>query len=159
MKLFPYDTIGIAEIPDIADRILDEYFRITSKLGIRACLIYGVCLGFVRDGDYLAVDNDLDVAAIVNEEKWIALTQAMVGNGFEQKDVFPLDQHTHFVKDRILVDVFWRKAKGFYSEFESIECKGKSYPVPAPIDEYLTAVYGGNWRVDDPENHGIGYEG
>lgn len=157
MKLFPYDTVGPAAAVNEADKILNEYFQITGKLGIRACLIYGLCLGFVRDGAYLAVDNDLDVAAIVNEEEWIALTQTMIRNGYEQKDVFPLDQHTHFVKNRILIDIYWRKAKGFYAQFETVRYKGKMYSVPYPIDKYLTAVYS-NWRVDDPGNDGKVYE-
>ena len=157
MKLMPYGIIEPAANPGIADRILDEYFQIVWELGLKSCLSGGVCLGFVRDGGYLPGDNDLDVIANVDKGLCCILAQAMIRRGFEQRDDFPETKdeapHTHFIKDGILVDVVWWGGGGFFAEFRSVGYKGKSYPIPTRVDEYLTASYG-DWRVKNPNHEG-----
>lgn len=153
IKLFPYGIVSPATISDVADRILDEYFQITGQLGIKSCLALGLCLGIVRDGAYLGGDNDLDVIAIVNQQEQIALTDAMVGNGYMRGLYFPEKNNAHFVKNRILVDIYFRTAAGFYAELGSVNYKGKTYPVPLQFDKYLTACYA-NWRI--PGDYGAG---
>jgi hypothetical protein len=154
---FPYGVLSPALIPDIADRALDEYMAITAGLGIRSAVTLGTCLGFVRDREYLKGDNDIDVCAIVTAEERAFLTYRLIQAGFLMGRTYP-SNNTHFVKDEILLDVFWRKAEGFYSEFGQAEHGGKQYPVPARIDEYLTACYG-DWRTDNPDHPGSVYEG
>jgi len=153
IKQFPYGIVSPAMIPEVADNILDEYFSITGQLGIKACLALGLCLGFVRDGAYPNGDNDLDVIAIVNQQERIALTDAMIGKGYMQGHYFPEKENAHFVKSRILVDIYFRTAVGFYAELGSVNYKGKPYPIPLQCDKYLTACYS-NWRI--PEDQGAG---
>lgn len=156
MKTFPYGVIGPSTAPDIADRILDEVSSIAGKMGIKLCLACGLCLGFVRDGAYLEGDNDLDMIAIADDRERFNLSNALISAGFMQGWSFEW-QATHFVKDRILVDIVWRKREGFYSEFGSVKYKGKTYPIPCRIDEYLIACYG-RWE-DKNDRHESKYEG
>jgi hypothetical protein len=153
LKQFPYGIVSPATIPDVADRILDEYFQITGRMGIKSCLALGLCLGIVRDGAYLGGDNDLDVIAVVNQQEQIVLTDTMIGNGYEQGLYFPEKNNAHFIKGRILVDVYFRTAAGFYAELGSVNYKGKTYPVPLQFDKYLTVCYS-SWRI--PSDQGAG---
>lgn len=156
-KEFPYGVHEPARVPDIADRVLGEYLTITAGLGIRAAVILGTSLGFVRDHEYLPGDNDIDVVAIVEDELDRAfLTKRLIRAGFLMGRSYKA-ANTHFVKDEILLDVFWRKADGFYAEFGAAEHRGTQYPVPAKIDKYLTACYG-DWETDNPDHPGSVYE-
>lgn len=157
-KQYPYGVHAPALIPEVADRVLDEYMAITAGLGIRAAVILGTALGFVRDHEYLPGDNDIDVVAIVEDHiDRSYLTYRLIQAGFLMGRSYHAT-NTHFVKDEILLDVFWRKAEGFYAEFGAAEHRGKQYPVPALIDKYLTACYG-DWEKDDPDHPGSVYQG
>lgn len=149
MKYHPYGTIDPFLRVDIADNILDEVFRITSELKIRAFLMIGLCLGFVRNGGYIEGDNDLDIGVICDEGKKDRLIALLKENGFSQGKSYR-HHNTHFHKDKILVDIYFLEAKRFYSSFGSVQYKGKSYPVPNPIEEYLNTCYS-NWKVKEDE--------
>ena len=151
MKRHPYGIVDPFLQADIADVILDEFFQIAEQLKIRACLAYGLCLGFVRDGTYINGDNDLDIIVVSNGKEKIKLIDALEKNGFTRGRSFSSPyNNTHFHKDRILVDIYFRELKKFYSNFDSVQYKGKIYPTPSPIEEYLSACYS-NWRVKENE--------
>ncbi len=150
-KKHPYGIIDPSIIPEIADKVLDEFLRITEQLKIRACLAAGLCLGFVRDGGYIDGDNDLDVIAICTGDERDKLTGILMEYDFVPGRSFPSPHNNaHFHKNRILVDVFFRKEKRFYFRFESIRYKEKLYPVPSPVEEYLNICYT-NWKVREGE--------
>jgi len=157
MKQFPYGVQSPADTPEVAKAILSEYFAITAGLGIRACVIYGVCLGFYRDGEFPAGDNDIDVVAVVDDDLDRAfVTKRLVAHGFLMGRTYA-PQNTHFVKDGILIDVYWRKPEGFYSEFAGVDYHGTAFPIPARIEEFLVACYGDDWRT--PQDKGSVYIG
>ena len=60
-KWMPYLTKEPSKIPDVADRLLNEFFQTIGGLKLRSCLAFGLCLGFVRDKAYIPGDNDLDL--------------------------------------------------------------------------------------------------
>ena len=149
MKHHPYGTIDPFLQIDIADNILDEVFRITGELKIRTFLMIGLCLGFVRDGGYIEGDNDLDIGVICNEGEEDRLISLLKENGFSQGESYR-HNNTHYHKNKVLVDIYFLEAKGFYSNFDSVQYKGKSYAVPSPIEEYLSTCYS-NWKVKEGE--------
>jgi len=157
-KGFPYGIKEPSGIADAADRVLDEYFEITGLLKLGACLAYGLCLGFVRDGKYIPGDNDLDVVAITPTNSPIPdLSEALIKRGFERGEIFPPPaNNVHFHKDDILLDIFFRKPEGFYTAFDKVMYRGKVYPVPCPVEDYLKACYT-NWKVkmDEAGKYGI----
>jgi hypothetical protein len=156
-KIFPYGIVEPSKAPEIADNILNEVFNITESLGIHSCLAYGLCLGFIRDGAYISGDNDLDIIVVIDNDKTLPdLYNSLIDNNFTIKQRFPPPMYnTHFVKDNILLDIFPRKAEGFYKEFSEVEYKGTKYPVPHPVDEYLSKCYN-NWTEKEEEDGKIG---
>ena len=150
-KKHPYGIVDPSIIPETADKILDDFFQITEQLKIRSCLAAGLCLGFVRDGGYIDGDNDLDVVAICVGDKKDKLINTLKEHNFSLGRSFPPPHNNaHFHKDKILIDIFFREAKRFYSEFESVQYKGKLYPIPSPIGEYLSTCYT-NWKIKEDE--------
>ena len=142
-KVFPYGIKAPQTIPKVADMILDEYFEVMGELDIRGCLAYGLCLGFVRDGGYIKGDNDLDVVVLLDDKATRdKLHVALSTRGYLMGGQFPPpDNNSHYVRDNILLDIFIRKPEGLYKEFGSVTYKGKEYPVPHPVEDYLAACY------------------
>lgn len=146
MKKHPYGIIDPSLQVDLADNILDEFFQITRQLKIKAFLVFGLCLGFVRDGRYIDGDNDLDVGVICNEAERKMLFDSLKYNNFRKGRSYRYN--THFHKNKVLIDIFFLEAKGFYSSFDSVQYKGKAYPVPHPVKEFLSACYS-NWKIKE----------
>jgi hypothetical protein len=144
---FPYGVVEPAKNQENANRVLRDYFNIAGKLGIRTCLAYGTCLGLVRDGGYIPGDNDIDVIATIPMVT-PDLADALKGNGFERGMTFtyPTTSNTHFHRDEVLLDIFFREPKGFYKEFDKVKYENKYYPVPHPVGDYLSECYT-HWKV------------
>ncbi|NIO88037.1 MAG: hypothetical protein GTN53_46080 [Candidatus Aminicenantes bacterium] len=140
MKEQPYGTVSPFSRPATADKVLDQFFDMTRELKIKAFLMYGLCLGFYRDGGYINGDNDLDVGVICSERKRKKLLASLKEGGFTQGELFRRNMHFH--KDRILVDLHFRESNGgLYSTLKNIGYKDKEYPAPHPIEPYLAACY------------------
>lgn len=154
MKEHPYGIIDPSKMPEVADRVLDEFFQITKRLKIKACLAYGLCLGFVRDKEYIEGDNDLDVIAVCNEEEKSKLVGFLEQNGFNQGRSFRHKNrdNIHFHKDKILIDIHFREPKWSYSNFESIQYKKRTYFVPHPVEKYLKLCYS-NWGIKEDQTN------
>jgi len=151
-EFFPYGIVCPATIPDVADHILDEFFAITGELGIRSCIAFGLCLGLYRDGAYIEGDNDLDVIVTIPPQD-TRLEEALRQHGFEMGAAHPAPAfNTHFHKERILLDVFWRPIGEFITvaDFDTVTYRGKQYPAPHPVEEYLARCYT-NWMVKSDE--------
>lgn len=155
MKPHPYGIIDPFLQVGVADNILNEFFQIAEQSKMKAFLLSGLCLGFVRDEGYIEGDNDLDIGVICNEKEKESLINLLKKNGFNQGKSYRHNS-IHFYKNKILVDIYFLESKGFFSNFDSVQYKGKIYPIPNPIEEYLTACYS-NWRIK--ENKATRYYG
>ena len=73
-------------------------------------IAYGNLLGLVREGHFLAHDNDLDYAISVNEgSPWEDLEKRLVANGFTKCRQFLIDGKVHeqsYCRDELTVDFF-----------------------------------------------------
>lgn len=142
MKWHPYGNIDPFEIPDAADRLLNEFFNISERLNIDTFLLYGTCLGFVRDGGYIPGDNDIDVGVL---DGFWPLADELVKNGFWP--VVTVRENSHFLKYGILLDIYFKfPSLRYLGSFDSVIYNTRSYPVPCPVDEYLKSLYG-NWMI------------
>lgn len=146
-------TKNPCDAKETADRVLDEFVKITESLNIRYFLAFGTCLGFVRDHGYTEGDNDIDVGVICSEEAFQRLTETLREHGFnpEYVDGFgrPMPMNRHFYKDNILLDIWHRfreSEKRYQQTFQKITYNGKEYNIPHPVEGYLESYYG-NWRV------------
>lgn len=144
----PYGNINPCDSVKIADRVLNEYFDTAIDLNIKAFLVYGTCLGFVRDGGYIQDDNDLDVGMLGDFDK---LKKELIKRGFSHKRDY--NHNSHFLKDGILLDVhfdFYKAFRKYLHRFETIAYKGNRFKVPFPITIYLEDLYD-DWRKRKPK--------
>lgn len=141
-KFHPYKNIDPFKIPEIADKLLNEYWDIAESLKIKTFLLEGTCLGFVRGDGYIVADNDIDVGILSGLEE---LTMELVKNGFINRRSY--GKNRHFLKYGILLDVWFSfYSRKFLQAFDMIIHNGKSYNIPHPFQEYLKARYG-NWEI------------
>lgn len=134
----------------IADNVLNEIFLIAKQLEITAFLIFGTCLGFVRDKGYIEGDRDLDIGMICKWEEKDVLIDTFKRNGFILKRTKAKRKHFNYYKNKILVDIWFKEPNKFYSDFDNIDYKGRKYLVPHPVEEYLSACYS-NWKVKEDQ--------
>ena len=147
IKWKPYGTVEPGEIPEVADRVLDEFFCIMRGLKLPAYLAFGLCLGFVRDKAYIPGDNDLDLVVLTQTGGLTPdVNEMLAKRGFARKNSYPMPSgNTHFVKDNILLDIYFRAGGEYYGTLGKVRYKGKVYDIPHNTDKYLTECYG-NWR-------------
>ena len=144
MRWHPYKNIDPFNVPEIAEKLLNEYWDIAEKLKIQTFLLCGTCLGFVRDGGFIIGDNDIDVGILGGLED---LAAKLIENGFVKKTMWP-GRNCHFLKYEILLDVTFGLPPQFLQTFDRVIYKDRAYNVPHPVEEYLTAFYG-NWKIRD----------
>jgi len=142
MQWHPYKNIDPFKIPEIADKLLNEFWAIAEALDTKPFLYYGTCLGFVRGGGYSYADNDIDVGVM---KDFGILSETLIHNGFERKKKFR--RNCHFLKYGILLDIFFIFIdQQFLQSFDEVVYKGKSYNVPHPVEDYLALRYG-DWKT------------
>ena len=147
-----WNSIAPSKQVEIADDILNEVFSIMKQLKIKTFLLFGTCLGFIRDSGYIQGDRDIDLGIIYNWKKKIDfLKQIFEANGFVVRRTIDKSKHVHFIKNRTWVDIFFFSGyEEFYSKFDYVQYKNKEYPVPHPVEKYLNRCYS-NWRVKEKE--------
>ena len=132
-----------------ADKVLKELFLITKHIGIKAFLVFGTCLGFIRDKGYIEGDHDLDIGVICEWKEKDVLKNALKANGFILKRSKPRSKHIIYGKGRVLIDLWFRTGfEKFYSKFDYVVYKRKRYLVPHPVEKYLRACYS-NWKAKE----------
>lgn len=133
-----------AEIPDVADAVLELFDDICRSLRIIYFLTAGTCLGFYRDKNYIRGDNDLDMRVMCTDEQFDSLLDALREAGFAPA-LEPGYERMHFRKDGILCDI--KRAVGTEFEFDTVYHNGWPYRIPHPVEDYLRRVYGEDWTT------------
>ncbi|MDQ3288186.1 MAG: LicD family protein [Pseudomonadota bacterium] len=147
-----------------------------SRMGRDPVLAYGTLLGAVRDGDFIAHDDDIDLlyrsratskAAV--EAELSSIKEELRGYGFRVTDLLPNSLNMHVMDPRsgTDMDVFpcWEEGGLLQMHMEGmkirgidpaivyptgrIEFLGRTFPVPAQPEAYLEHRYGPGWRVSD----------
>lgn len=151
MRKLNYGTMDPFLQVDSADKILNEVFQVTARIKMKAFLLFGLCLGFVRDGGYIEGDNDLDVGVICETKTDRQILAASLREKGFVHGTPRRNNNVHFRKNKVLVDIYFLKPEGFYNSFDAMEYKGKAYPVPHPVEKFLSACYS-NWRIKEGQS-------
>ena len=152
-----------------ADEVL-RLLKSTVEVGFfNLVLLRGTCLGFVRDGDFIERDNDIDIGILSNhqectpEEKGF-VTEKLLKAGFKcpNHSILAGEEHWWAHNDCMLICIRWIfefpecpnfKLLRFLKSFDEVTYNGEPYNIPHPVEDYLAyfyppSLYGGkDWRT------------
>jgi hypothetical protein len=171
-KPWPFKPIGESN----AKNVLEEGCEVLKGLGLNYWLSAGTALGLYRDKGFIPHDTDIDIGicfneSFVNKNQGIIgdIIKNFYGKGFEllramsyvdfpsqlafiNKEGIPLDiyffydiGHDNVVLNYNEEGILW-KLKSMVNDMDTITFEGKEYPVPTPIEDYLTHRYG-KWQT------------
>ncbi len=125
----------------------------------------GTALGVAREKDFIPWDWDVGIAVKAEQFKdiWPSFVQKVQKEGFEvfQLRTFALENNEKILLkkyDQNYEILFWTKkgdkrvrkifcrSSKFFDKTEMRKLRGKYYPFPSPLEEYLEEVYG-DWRT------------
>jgi hypothetical protein len=144
---------------ELATKILEDWDDCCKSLEIPHFLIYGTCLGFFRDGEFIEGDSDIDTRVICKKGKWKEFVKAMKAEGFTKGE-----KDWQFYRDGILLciersvkvgeiiqDGKKYKVMPYYHKFDEIWYNGRKYNLPHPVVKYLEGRYGKDWYTPNPK--------
>jgi len=146
---------------DISFQNLIQIQNILEKVNIYWGFIFGTVLGAIREKDFIAHDEDIDLFILDTDEcKLIDALFVLRENGFE---LIRYDKGGiySFIKNNEYVDfyVFKPYKKGIYhcgsyyllekhlKETIFIDFRGGEFRVPKDYEEYLEITYGDDWQT------------
>ena len=155
-----------------AFRALETGNRIFARLFSKQFFIcYGTLLGCIREGDFIAHDDDIDVCFLAdggtlqeaaNELNHVVHSLRSNGQAVEVKS--PIQFHWRIAGMEIDVFMAWIQDRCLYSynvaapftrdqihPLRSYDFKGRDVLVPSNPHAFLKAIYGAGWRVPDPQ--------
>lgn len=158
--------------PDVAKKMLETFKTYADKHKVKFFLLFGTCLGAVRDKDFIDDDVDVDIGVYADDPNLKNMLNDMMShhdhNYYEQKgkimrceilmyyslDINPL----HKIGDKYYYLKKFQDGKmygkeypeKFFDTLEEIDFKGMKVKVPAYPKEYLTYLYNG-WERKAPK--------
>lgn len=156
---------------EVSQENLSLIKSILDKHGITFWLAWGTCLGAIREQNFIAHDNDIDLEAYQKDQhRVMALIPELEHQGFQVNTLRV--KNTWFLqmnRKGVQIDIYFCKiAKirykkneskrsgwlssaaflegDFYSELDTIDFLGETYKVPKNPVSYLNYVYGSTWR-------------
>jgi len=139
-----------------------ELKQVLNELGLPFFLEGGVLLGAVREGDFIAWDDDVGVAVRTEDvfDRKEELVEALQGAGFALHSIdasygnFKVNVVKHgtryellgwHLKGRMRRRDHYRMPAEFLEKTQQITFLGEVYRCPSPPERYLKFFYG-NWR-------------
>jgi len=158
--LRPLDVTKAAKVLREAKQIFDEH-------GVTFFLRKGTCLGAVRDKRFIPWDDDLDVGSVIGIHGFTEKSVDKVAATFREKGFLTKVEHqdfaitVRFLKSPIRGEWEVHKIIGnntfhwpgvriparLFTNLKEIDFIGEKFNVPNPPEEYLSFMYGPEWRV------------
>lgn len=135
--------------------------KILDGANIPFYLVGGTLLGAVREKDFIAHDDDIDLALMYKDKQcFVDLLPSFEKEGFilaryDRHSIFSILRKGQFVDLDFFEDydgiVYngggWAILKRFLDEAAHINFKGKQYLAPKDYEDYLESEYGTSWRT------------
>ena len=163
VELHPIDPAAAASVLLEAKEILDE-------LGVVFYLEEGTCLGAIRDGGFIAWDDDVDIASVfglhvLTERAVEGIAAKFREHGFITKIIrqmsgfyvpalksgVRLDWHGRWVVDGAVFHFPGvRISADLLTDLKEIDFIGDRFLVPSRTEEFLRMKYGPDWMTPKP---------
>ena len=159
---------------ETSKEVLLEIKTVLDALKVPFFLIFGTCLGAMREKNFIDIDPDID-PGIKHWDlvpKLNAVKAAFDVLGYEScylNTPYPYNRMIRLEKRGVRIDlVGWDLCKGLYfhpvepdgkchifprgmfDNLTKIDFLGKTFFVPTPVETFLVELYGENWRAKDP---------
>jgi len=155
--------------PLIAKENLLLLKSVLDKNDVKFWLMFGTCLGAVRERDFIAWDYDIDLSMFLSDlEKFFAVYPELKKLGFEIIRALNFSFFT-LLRKRENLDfyVMYRNSKGdwrgptfqlrkdYFSNLDEISFLGEKFLIPNNVSDFLSECYGHNWRTPTISRAGI----
>ncbi|GAB3229838.1 hypothetical protein GCM10027447_23520 [Glycomyces halotolerans] len=141
---------------------IEDLHSVLEQTGIRYFFAAGTTLGLVREGRPLSADGDIDVGIFEEDYDQEELERLFAAHpkfdfdevhpktkkvGLRHRGGAPVDLFRFYRDgDRMWHDAVFVRWGNLPFELDRLELRGRSLPVPAQADRYLTENYG-DWRT------------
>jgi len=146
------------------------------NLGVSFFLVHGGLLGAYRDGEFIKLDNDIDLDVFdeIFKRKYKEMREKFIEAGFivrstkieqnrlggklnlyrfrEKISIRSIYLNPNYEQGQYRLTNNFRYLKKFYNNPSSIKFKNEVFQTPGPIEKYLTYVYGDKWREPMTKN-------
>ena len=149
----------------VAEQNLLTLKAVFDRHGIKFWLVFGTCLGAVRDGGFIPHDTDTDVAVFAHEkDKVLAAMPDLIAAGLLPVRTKRPDDLLTFMREDEYIDIgffgrhrdaenieYWsyqnnRVYGDHFDQFEPVAFLGQTFLVPQRPEAYLTTLYGAGWK-------------
>ncbi|WP_199044042.1 LicD family protein [Glycomyces salinus] len=162
-KRVPAEPVGETKLAGLgAQSAIEDLHEVLEQTGIRYFFAAGTALGLVREGRPLSEDGDIDVGIFEDDYDQDELVKLFATHpkfdfdevhpktkkvGLRHRGGSPVDLFRFYRDgDKMWHDAVFVRWGNQPFELDRIEMNGRSLPVPAEADRYLTENYG-DWRT------------
>ncbi len=162
-------TRTAAPSPDahVLHTVLEETLNVLDSAGLEPFICFGLLLGYIREGDFLSHDSDLDLGFIWQDGLCEKLSQLLTSHGFSllhvEPDPWPSRIKACHRQHAIPLDIlFFRASPPWVQtytricghpiirnrtpfELKTVRFRGIEVRVPYPPEQFLSENYG-NWQ-------------
>ena len=130
------------------------------KRNIPFWLMFGTCLGAIRNSAFIKYDRDTDLGVYKKDlEQIINIFTELKKSGFEVKRVVENDGVVSIMRKNTYIDFYimekctqgWMWGSylegDYFSKLEDVVFLNKVFKTPSPVLEFIQSHYGQDWKI------------